>query len=353
VCAEEKTLNRRSVRAGILVAAIAIVLPAWILAARNERPKIGFAIEAMKGERWQTDLEAFQMRAKELGADVVSADAGGDDDKQLEQVAEMIKGGIDVLVLLPHDSAKASRIVNAAKAAKVKVISYDRLALNSDVDLYVSFDRNEIGKMQAQYLVERAPKGNYVLIGGSPNDEGARVIHDAQMKVLQPYVDRGDIKVVADGYIQDWVASDAYVFMLKAIETAHGDVAGVIAANDALAEGAIQALREHNLAGKTLVSGQDADLASVICIAEGVQSMTVYKPISEEARRTAEEAVRLAKGEKIAADRTTDNKKIQVPTILLKPIVVARGNIKDTVVKDGFQTLTSINRTLPEGQRIR
>jgi D-xylose transport system substrate-binding protein len=330
-----------------------MALPAWIFAGKSDRPKIGFAIEAMKGERWQTDLESFQARAKELGADVVSADAGGDDDKQLEQVAEMIKGGIDVLVLLPHDSAKASRIVDIAKAAKVKVISYDRLALNSDVDLYVSFDRDEIGKMQAQYLVERAPKGNYVLIGGSPNDEGARVIHDAQMKVLQPYVERGDIKVVADGYIQDWVASDAYLFMLKALETAHGDVAGGIAANDALAEGAIQALREHKLAGKTLVSGQDADLASVICIAEGVQSMTVYKPISEEARRTAEEAVRLAKGEKIAADRTVNNEKIEVPTILLKPVVVARGNIKETVVKDGFQTLTSINRTLPEGQRIR
>ncbi len=345
-------MNKRILSAGILVAAIAVALPAWIFAGGKERPKIGFAIEAMKGERWQTDLEAFQTRVKAMGADVVSADAGGDDDKQLEQVKEMIKGGISVLVLLPHDSAKAARIVDAAKAAKVKVISYDRLALNSDVDLYVSFDRNEIGTMQAQYLVDRAPKGNYVLIGGSPGDEGARVIHNSQMKVLQPYVDRGDVKVVADGYIQDWVASDAYLFMLKALETAKGNVAGVLAANDALAGGAIQALREHGLAGKTLVSGQDADLASVICIAQGVQSMTVYKPVTQEAERTAEEAVRLAKGEKIVTNRTVNNKKIDVPTILLQPVVVARGNIKETVVKDGFQTLVSINRDLPEGERI-
>jgi D-xylose transport system substrate-binding protein len=345
-------LNKRIAMAGVAVAAAAMALPVWIFAGRNERPKIGFAIEAMKGERWQTDLEAFQARAKALGADVVSADAGGDDDKHFEQAKEMIKGGIDVLVLLPHDSAKAGRIVDSAKAAKVKVISYDRLALNSDVDLYVSFDRNEIGRMQAQYLVDRAPKGNYVLIGGSPNDEGAKVIHDSQMKVLQPYVDRGDVKVVADGYIQDWVASDAYLFMLKALETAKGNVAGVIAANDALAGGAIQALREHGLAGKTLVSGQDADLASVICIAQGVQSMTVYKPVTQEAERAAVEAVRLAKGEKIETNRTVNNKKVDVPTILLKPVVVARGNIKETVVKDGFQTLTSINRDLPEGEKI-
>jgi D-xylose transport system substrate-binding protein len=345
-------LRTRFVSAGLLFAAIGVALPGWILAERNERPKIGFAIEAMKGERWQTDLESFQARAKELGADVVSADAGGDDDKQFQQVKEMINGGIDVLVLLPHDSAKASRAVDAAKAAKVKVISYDRLALNSDVDLYMSFDRNEIGRMQAEYLVQRAPKGNYVLIGGSPHDEGAKVLHVAQLKVLQPSIDRGDIRVIADGYIQDWVASDAYIFMLKAIESAHGNVAAVVASNDALAAGAIQALREHDLAGKTLVSGQDADLASVICIAQGVQSMTVYKPVTQEAERTAEEAVRMAKGEKIEMGRTINNGKIEVPTILLKPIAVSRTNIKETVVKDGFQTLVSINRTLPEEQQI-
>jgi D-xylose transport system substrate-binding protein len=129
-------------------------------------------------------------------------------------------------------------------------------------------------------------------------------------------------------------------------------VAGVVAANDALAGGAIQALREHNLAGKTLVSGQDADLAAVICIAQGEQSMTVYKPITQEADRAAEEAIRLASGRKIEAETAIRNGKVDVPTILLKPVVVARGNIKETVVKDGFQTLTSINRDLPEGERI-
>jgi D-xylose transport system substrate-binding protein len=345
-------LNTRIFKTGIVIAAVAMALPAWIFAGGNARPKIGFAIEAMKGERWQTDLEAFQARAKELGADVVSADAGGDDDKQFEQVKEMIKGGIDVLVLLPHDSTKAGRIVDVAKAAHVKVLSYDRLAQNSDVDLYLTFDRKEIGKMQAEYLVQRAPKGNYVLIGGSPNDEGAKALHTAQMKVLQPYVDRGEIRIVADGFIQDWVASDAYIFMLKAIENAHGEVAGVVAANDALAGGAIQALREYGLAGKTLVSGQDADLAAVICIAQGEQSMTVYKPIIQEADRAAEEAVRLASGGKVEAETAIRNGKIEVPTILLKPIVVARGNIKETVVKDGFQTLVSINRDLPDGEKI-
>jgi D-xylose transport system substrate-binding protein len=307
----------------------------------------------MKGERWETDLNAFEARAKQLGADVISADAGGDDDLQLKQVQDMIKSGIKVLVLLPHDTTKASRIAEAAKSANVNVISYDRLVQNSDIDLYVSFDRVEIGRMQAEYLVKRAPKGNYVLIAGSPNDEGAKTLHDAQMKVLQPYVDRGDIKVVADGYTKDWLPSEAYLFMLKAIDSSQGNIAAVLASNDGLAGGAIQALREHNLAGKVRVSGQDADLAAVICIAQGTQSMTVYKPIKNEAVTAAEEAVLLAKGEKTHADGSISNGKINVPSILLKPVLVTKDNIKSTVVKDGFQTLKSINQALSPDQQIK
>ena len=332
---------------------LVIVLGAQLVWAQNGNiPKIGFSIEAMKGERWQTDLDSFVTRAKQLGAEVISADANGDDDRQFLQVKDMIKAGIKVLVLLPHDSTKAARIVDAAKSANVRVISYDRLVPNSDVDLYVSFDRAEVGWMQANYLVKHAPKGNYVLIAGSPNDEGAKALHDQQIKVLQPYVDRGEIKVVADGYTKDWLPTEAYLFMLKAIDSTQGNIAAVVASNDGLAGGAIQALREHNLAGKVLVSGQDADLSAVICIAQGTQSMTVYKPVSNEAAVAAEEAVRLAKGEATRANKVRSNGKLDVPTILLKPMVVTRDNIKTTVVKDGFQTLQRINQGLSQGQQI-
>ena len=341
-------------RITVLSATFLIVLNAQLVRAQGgNKIQIGFSIEAMKGERWQTDLDSFEVRAKQLGAEVISADADGDDNRQFQQVKDMIKAGIKVLVLLPHDTTKASRIVGAAKSANVKVISYDRLVLNSDVDLYVSFDRVEIGWMQAEYLVKHAPKGNYVLIAGSPNDEGAKTLHDEQMKVLQPYVDRGDIKEIADGYTKDWLPTEAYLSMLKAIDSAQGNIAAVLASNDGLAGGAIQALREHNLAGKVLVSGQDADLSAVICIAQGTQSMTVYKPVTNEAAVAAEEAVRLAKGERTRANRAINNGKVDVPAILLKPIVVTRDNIKETVVKVGFQTLKRINQALTEDQQIK
>jgi D-xylose transport system substrate-binding protein len=216
----------------------------------------------------------------------------------------------------------------------------------------VSFDRQEIGWAQADYLVKHAPQGNYVLIAGSPNDEGAKTLHDIQMKVLQPYVARGDIKLIADGYTKDWLPSEAYLETLKAIEASQGNIAAVLASNDGLAGGAIQALREHGLAGKVLVTGQDADLAAVIGIAQGAQSMTVYKPVTNEAMVAAEEAVRLARGEKTRANRSVNNGKEDVPAILLKPVVVTRENIKSTVVKDGFQTLKRINEGLPADQQI-
>jgi D-xylose transport system substrate-binding protein len=351
---EEGILRKALRRLTVLSPLFVLVLCGQLAHAQDaNKLKIGFSIEDMKGERWQTDLNSFEARAKQLGAEVISRDAGGDDDLQFKQVKDMIKAGIKVLVLLPHDNAKASRMVDAAKVANVKVISYDRLVLNSDVDLYVSFDRLEIGWMQAEFLVKHAPKGNYVLIAGSPRDEGAKTLHDAQMKVLQPYIDRGDIKVIADAYTKDWLPSEAYLFMLKAIDSSQGNIAAVVASNDGLAGGAIQALREHNLAGKVLVSGQDADLAAIICVAQGVQSMTVYKPITNEAAVAAEEAVRLAKGEKTRANKTVSNGKGDVPAILLKPIVVTKDNIKTTVVQDGFQTLKSINQALSADQQIK
>jgi D-xylose transport system substrate-binding protein len=341
-------------RLTLLPTIFAIVIGAQFVQSQDaSKLRIGFSIEDMKGERWQTDLNSFEVRAKQLGAEVISSDAGGDDNLQFRQVEDMIKAGIKVLVLLPRDTTTASRMVDAANSANVKVISYDRLVQNSDVDLYVSFDREEIGRMQAGYLLKHAPKGNYVLIAGSPNDEGAKTLHDAQMRVLQPHIDGGDIKVIADGYTKDWLPSEGYLLMLKAIDSAHGNIAAVLASNDGLAGGAIQALREHNLAGKVPVSGQDADLAAVICIAQGTQAMTVYKPITNEAERAAEEAVHLAKGERSRADGATNNGKLQVPTIMLKPVLVTKDNIKTTVVKDGFQSLKSINQALPEDQQIK
>ncbi len=134
--------------------------------------------------------------------------------------------------------------------------------------------------MQSSTLARLAPRGNYVLIGGSPSDSNAKILRDGQMRFLQAFIDRGDIKIVGDGWAKNWDPAEAYAIMSRAIESTKGDITAVVASNDGTAGGAIQALQEHKLAGKVLVSGQDADLAAIIRILDGTQTMTVYKSIA-------------------------------------------------------------------------
>ena len=316
---------------------------------RSKGPvKIGFSIDSLKVERWQTDRDRFEKRAKELGATVTFESAEGDDDLQFEQSKKLIDSGISVLVIVPHNTQKAARIVDAAHAKGVKVLCYDRLIPNSDVDFYVGFDVNAIGRMQAESMMKAAPKGNYVILAGSKTDSNAISLRDAQMEVLKPAIDHGDIKVVADSYTKDWSPEEAYVSMTEAIEAAKGEIAAVVSSNDGMANSAVQALSDHKLAGKVAVSGQDADLTAIIHILEGTQTMTVYKPFAKEAAQAVDAAFALAKGRSVKGAQSVDNGKRNVPAILLAPIAVTKENVKDTVIKDGFQTVESIKRGLPK-----
>jgi D-xylose transport system substrate-binding protein len=310
--------------------------------------KIGFSIEATNGERWQTDLDEFQMRAQQLGAQTITRSADGDDELQFKQVQDLLNSGIDVLVLLPHDSAKAVRIVDAAHAKHVPVISYDRLIPDPQVDLYIGFDLFAVGVLQAQCLTEHAPTGNYILLGGSPLDPNSKVVRAGQMKVLQPFIDRGDIKIVADIWVPEWSPTQAYVLVTQALHGLKAPLTAILASNDGTAGGAIQALMDNHLSGKVLVTGQDADLTAVAHLFDGTQLMTVYKPLAGEARTAAEAAVTLARHENVESSTTVPNGAQTTKAILLTPISVTRENAKTTVLKDGFQKIESVKQALPK-----
>ncbi|MGA9979518.1 MAG: substrate-binding domain-containing protein [Candidatus Sulfotelmatobacter sp.] len=315
--------------------------------------KIGFSIEATNGERWQTDLDEFQARAKQLGAQTVTRSAGGDDDVQFKQVQDLLDSGIDVLVLLPHDSAKAVRIVAAAHAKHVPVISYDRLIPDPHVDLYIGFDLFAVGVLQAQCLTEHAPKGNYILLGGSPLDPNSKVVRAGQMSVLQPFIDRGDVKILADIWVPEWSPTQAYILVAQALQDLTQQdlktpLTAILASNDGTAGGATQALEDAHLSGKVLLTGQDADLAAVTRLFEGTQLMTIYKPIPAEARTAAEAAVKLATHGNVETTTTVPNGAQTTKAILLTPISVTRQNAKDTVFKDGFQNIETVKRSLPQ-----
>jgi len=310
--------------------------------------KIGFLMDSLKVERWQTDLDRFQKRAGELGAEVLAETAEGDDELQLRQAEKLLASGVKVLVLVPHDAGKAVRIVSAAKAKHVPLLCYERLVRDPDVAFFIGVDASAVGYLQAFVISERAPRGNYVLIGGSPSDINAKILHDAQMGVLKPMVDRSDIKIVSDTWTKDWDPSEAYAHMAAAIETTKGNITAVVASNDGTAGGAIQALEDHKLAGKVFVSGQDADLAAIIRILDGTQTMTVYKPLSSQAKLAAEAAVAYAKGGTVKTIAAISIGNKTIPATLLTPVAVTKDNVKQTVIKDGFQNLETIQKSLPK-----
>jgi D-xylose transport system substrate-binding protein len=333
--------------------AVVLLFSVFVLQAQDKPAspgslKIGFLMDSLKVERWQTDLDKFQRRAAELGAQVLVETAEGDDEMQLQQARKLLASGVKALVLVPHDADKAVRIVNAAKASHVPLLCYERLVRDPDVSFFIGVDASVVGHLQAFSLAQLAPKGNYVLIGGSSADSNAKILHDAQMRVLQPLVDRGDIKIVSDTWTRDWDPSEAYAHMSAAIESTKGEIAAVVASNDGTAGGAIQALEEHKLAGKVLVSGQDADLAAIIRILDGTQTMTVYKPLGSQATLAAEAAVAWAKGEAVKNTAAMVIGSNRIPAIVLTPVVVTRDNVKQTVIKDGFQNLETIQKSLPK-----
>lgn len=316
-----------------------------------QKLKIGFSIDDLRLERWQHDRDIFVEKAKQLGADVIVQSANGEDAQQLSQIENMLSSGIDALVIIPHNSDAMSAAVNAAKKEGVPVLAYDRLITNSEPDAYVSFDNVKVGELQAKYLTKLVPKGNYFLLGGSPTDNNAKMFRQGQMNMIQPLVDKGDIKIVGDQWAKDWQADAAMQIIENALTATRNKIDVVVASNDSTAGGAIQALAAQRLTGKVAVSGQDADLAATQRIVEGTQSMTVYKPIKALATKAAEVAVQLAKKEKVQAASRINNGKIDVPAILLDPIQVDKNNMMDTVIKDGFQPYDEVYKNVPQDQR--
>jgi len=317
---------------------------------RSGPVRIGLSLDTLKEERWQRDRDLFVQRAKELGADVLVQAANGDDHVQMQQAENLLTQGVDVLVVVPHNGEVTGAIVDSAKGQKVPVIAYDRLIRNSEPELYVSFDNEKVGELQATYLLDRAPKGNYLFSGGAPTDNNALLFRKGQMNILKPAADRGDIHIVSDQWARDWLASEALRETENALTQANNNVVAIVASNDATAGGCIRALEGQRLAGKVLVSGQDADLAGLQRIVAGTQSMTVYKPVAQLARRAAEAAVALAKHEKVEATSKINNGRVDVPSILLEPITVNKDNISQTVIKDGYHKMEDVYHDLPREQ---
>lgn len=241
----------------------------------------------------------------------------------------------------PYDSEKISGVVDLAHKSNIKVIAYDRLIKNADVDFYISFDNVKVGSMEAQGVVKVKNSGNFAYIGGAPTDNNATLLKQGSMEVLDPYVKKGEIKLVINEFMTDWKPEEAYK-TIKQYLAGGGKLDAVVAANDGTAFGAIRALKEYSLDGKIPVSGQDAELSACQRVIQGTQTFTVYKPIPALAEKAAEIAVVMAKGKTPESNSVINNGKTNVPSFFLEPIMVTKENMDSTVIKDGFHSKAQI-----------
>ena len=313
--------------------------------ASKEKPVIGLSLDTLKEERWQRDRDTFIEEAKKLGATVIVQSANSDDTRQVRDVESLISRNVDVLVIVPHNGAAMTRAVKSANEAKIPVIAYDRLILNANIAYYLTFDNVKVGEAQASYAVARLPKdraARIVRIYGAPTDNNAKLFKAGQDNILAPLIKAGKITVVHEDWALDWKPENAKKIMNAAVTKAGRNVDAVIVSNDGTAGGAIQALQEDGLAGKVLVTGQDADLAACQRILRGTQAMTVYKPLKNLANLAARVAVDVAKGHQPKTTATIDNGTKKVPSIFEKVISVDKDNLTSTVVADGFHQASDL-----------
>lgn len=312
----------------------------------EEKIQIGMSFDSFVIERWQRDRDVFVSMAKELGAEVNVQNANGDIEEQKKQIDYFIQKDMDVIVIICIDSEGLGSSVQKAKDAGIKVIAYDRLIKDADVDLYISFDNEMVGTMMAQALIDEGlAGGNVLMLGGSPQDNNVSLVEGGFKKVME----ENDVTVLDSFHADGWRAELAAAYVYDHVDVV-SEADAIMCGNDNLASQVVHALAEKRLAGDILVVGQDADLEACQRIVEGTQVMTVYKPVEKLAQRAAECAVMLARGEEIIGDDVSimDNGSYQIPYVGLLPVSVTEKNINDVIINSGFHLKEDVYLNVPD-----
>lgn len=255
---------------------------------------VGVSWSNFQEERWKTDEAAIVGALEAGGAEYISADAQSSSSKQLSDVESLIAQGVDALIILAQDAQAIGPAVQAAADEGIPVIAYDRL-IEDDRAFYLTFDNVEVGRLQAQAVFAAMPKGNYVMIKGSPTDPNADFLRGGQQEILQAAIDAGDIKIVGEAYTDGWLPANAQRNMEQILTAADNGVDAVVASNDGTAGGVVAALTAQGMEGIP-VSGQDGDHAALNRVAKGHQTVSVWKDARELGKAAGEIAVQLAGG---------------------------------------------------------
>ena len=314
--------------------------------AEPDRVQIGMSFDSFVIERWQRDRDVFVSVAKELGAEVNVQNANGDIEEQKRQIDYFIKKGMDVIVIVCIDSDALKESVKKAKEKGIRIVAYDRLIKDADIDLYISFDNAMVGRMMGEGLVAAGVSGGKVLmLGGSPADSNVPMVEEGFREVMREH----GVTIADSMHAEGWRAELAAAYLYEHSAELE-DIDAIMCGNDDLATQAVRVLAENRMAGDIPVVGQDADLAACQRIVEGTQVMTVYKPVERLATRAARASVALAEGRPLEGEDVAmmENGGYEVPYIGLEPVSVDRDNIDEVIIGSGFHLKEDVYLNVPE-----
>jgi len=340
--------------------------PADAAPAPAEKIKIGISFSDFATERWKNEADLMTQLLNDKGYDVIVQEANHDVKLQNDQIDNMVSQGVKGLIIIAEDGDAAVTAVDKAAAAGGKIIAYDRLIKTTSIAAYISFNNTEIGRQEALGVVTAlgipgsttwtaANPAKIVLSGGSPTDNNAHLVRQGQMEVIQPYLDSGIIKVVADQWVENWDAAKAQAMMENILTAQQNKIDGVIASNDGTALGELQAMKAQGLAGKVPISGQDATADGCNSIVKGEQTVSVYKDIRLLSPMAVDMIDALLNGKAIEGLKDYTMAELTNNTItegsikaLFLPVTqVTKDNVYDLVVKTCFQKYDDVYRDIP------
>ena len=336
------------------------------------RSIIGISMPDQLLERWNRDGNYLKTEFEKRGYEVSLSFANNLIDKQIEGIRQMIAEGTDLIVISAVDGAALSNVLEEANNAGVKIISYDRLLMDTDVvDYYVSYDNYMVGKLQAGYIIDKLALDDFSdartieFISGDTVDNNARYYYNGAMDTLRPYINSGRLKVVSgqtsfyETATSQWSTSLAQQRLQIILNSYYisNQLDAILCANDSTALGAANAIdSDYSHSNKVIITGQDADIGNVYNIIDGKQSMTVFKDLTRESLVTVDLATAILEGktpdESLIDDSNWDfeckydtstynNGKKVVTSYLLIPMVVDSDNLQQELFDKGYYTINS------------
>ncbi len=327
--------------------------------------KVGLSFSDFATERWKNEQQLMEKLLREKGYDVVWQEAAHDVKLQNDQIDNMVTQGAKAIIVVAEDGDAAATAVDKAAAAGVKVIAYDRLIKSPNIAAYISFNNVEVGRQQALGVMKaldidggKWTKDNpvkLVKLGGSPTDNNAILFRKGQDEIVQPYVDKGIVKVVADQWVDNWDAANALKIMENILTAQSNKIDAVVASNDGTALGALQALKAQKLAGVVPISGQDATADGCNSIVKGELTVSILKDIRNLSPLAVNLTDALLQGKPVEglkqytmAELTNDPAKTGNVQALFLPVQqVSKDNVYDLVVKSAFQKYEDVYRDIP------